>query len=87
MQPPNRVENSVTSKSVIGPMPLTPSTTLRQAVAMSLPTGEMIPMPVTTTRRFDISILDRERDEGLPGWHPGAWAAPVRQALFCRAVM
>src|SRR5690242_4726953 len=33
-------------------MPLTPLRMLSQAVAMSLPTGEMMPMPVTTTRRL-----------------------------------
>src|SRR5690348_9074534 len=35
-------------------MPLTPLRMLSQAVAMSLPTGEMMPMPVTTTRRLFI---------------------------------
>src|SRR6185312_3324713 len=33
-------------------MPLTPLTTRSHALAMSLPTGEMMPMPVTTTRRL-----------------------------------
>src|SRR5690242_11430153 len=33
-------------------MPLTPLRMLSHAVAMSLPTGEMMPMPVTTTRRL-----------------------------------
>src|SRR5690242_5936403 len=33
-------------------MPLLPLRMLSQAVAMSLPTGEMMPMPVTTTRRL-----------------------------------
>src|SRR5581483_1252857 len=41
-------------------MPLTPLRMLFQAVAMSLPTGEMMPMPVTTTRRL---LMDR-----IPSW-------------------
>src|SRR5574337_25450 len=35
-----------------GSKPLTPLTTRSHALAMSLPTGEMMPMPVTTTRRL-----------------------------------
>src|SRR5579883_109592 len=40
------------SKCVIGPMPLLPASTLPHALATSLPTGETMPRPVTTTRRF-----------------------------------
>src|SRR5262245_31648569 len=38
---------------VIGTMPLLPSSTLRHAVSTLLPTGETMPRPVMTTRRFD----------------------------------
>jgi hypothetical protein len=38
-------------------MPLLPPTTCCQADSRSLPTGEMIPMPVTTTRLLDIGGL------------------------------
>jgi hypothetical protein len=34
-------------------MPLTPANTSLHAVSMVLPTGETIPNPVITTRRFD----------------------------------
>jgi hypothetical protein len=37
---------------VIGPMPLRPLRILSQALGTVLPTGEMIPRPVTTTRRL-----------------------------------
>jgi hypothetical protein len=37
---------------VIGPMPLLPLSTASQADGTVLPTGEMIPRPVTTTRRL-----------------------------------
>src|SRR5690348_10962619 len=50
--PPNLQGNSLTSKLVIGAMPLTPLTTLDQALSTVLPTGEMMPIPVTTTRRL-----------------------------------
>ena len=40
------------STRVMGAMPLTPWTTLFQAPSSVLPTGEMMPMPVTTTRRL-----------------------------------
>src|SRR5687768_5852369 len=50
--PPKRQGNSLTSKRTMGAMPLTPSTTLRHAESTVLPTGEMMPRPVTTTRRL-----------------------------------
>src|SRR5690349_10726961 len=50
--PAMRVANALASKRVIGPMPLTPPTTFFQAVSMSLPTGDTMPRPVTTTRRL-----------------------------------
>src|SRR5690348_13266833 len=50
--PAMRVGNAVASKCVIGPMPLLPVITFCHAVATSLPTGETMPRPVTTTRRL-----------------------------------
>src|SRR6185312_13277182 len=50
--PAMRVGNALASKCVIGPMPLLPATTFFHAVATSLPTGETMPIPVTTTRRL-----------------------------------
>src|SRR6185369_9375567 len=64
--PPNLQGNSLTSKRVIGPMPLTPLTTLAQAVSTVLPTGEMMPIPVTTTRR----LLKRCSGLSSSGWSP-----------------
>src|SRR5579883_2373152 len=46
------VGNALASKCVTGPMPLLPASTLAQAVATSLPTGDTMPSPVTTTRRL-----------------------------------
>src|SRR6187455_1759317 len=51
--PANFVANGVTSMRVMGLMPLLPARIADHAVAMSLPTGETIPSPVTTTRRLD----------------------------------
>src|SRR4030095_856541 len=51
--PAKRVANGVASIRVIGLMPLLPARIADHAVAMSLPTGETIPSPVTTTRRLD----------------------------------
>src|SRR3546814_4207220 len=50
--PAIRVANAEASKLVIGPMPERPLTMLSQAEARSLPTGDTMPMPVITTRRF-----------------------------------
>src|SRR6185437_7878179 len=50
--PAIRVGNALASKCVIGPMPLLPATTFFHVVATSLPTGETMPIPVTTTRRL-----------------------------------
>src|SRR5215831_17991094 len=53
------------SKSVTGPIPLTPATTSRHAASTMQPTGEMMPRPVTTTRRLDKrSPLVREIQNG-----------------------
>jgi hypothetical protein len=48
----NRTGNLLASNFVIGAAPERPSINERQVVATSLPTGEMAPTPVTTTRRF-----------------------------------
>src|SRR5690348_5758744 len=50
--PAIRVGKVLASKCVTGPIPLRPATMLSQAVLMSLPTGETMPRPVTTTRLF-----------------------------------
>src|SRR6185312_12610035 len=50
--PAMRVGNVEASKCVIAPMPLFPAVMFAQAVATSLPTGLMMPRPVTTTRRL-----------------------------------
>src|SRR5690606_12260151 len=50
--PANRVENAETSNASIGRIPLLPSRTFRQPSSTELPTGEISPSPVTTTRRF-----------------------------------
>src|SRR3546814_4063329 len=67
--PAIRVANAEASKLVIGPMPERPLTMLSQAEARSLPTGDTMPMPVITTRRFAmhkpsaIDIHQHPRDE------------------------
>ena len=43
------------TKWVIGPMPERPLTMPSQVLARSLPSGETMPIPVTTTRRLDMS--------------------------------
>jgi hypothetical protein len=50
--PPNRVEKRLTSKRVMGAMPLRPARMFVQAAATVLPTGDTMPRPVTTTRRL-----------------------------------
>src|SRR5580692_3441019 len=52
ISPPKCVEKLATSNRVTGPMPLRPPAMELQAAATSLPTGETIPRPVTTTRRL-----------------------------------
>src|SRR3954447_13639094 len=52
-EPPKRTGNALTSKRVIGPIPLRPSSKFFHAVSTVLPTGETIPNPVMTTRRLD----------------------------------
>src|ERR1700730_7583665 len=51
-EPPKRTGKADTSNLVIGPMPLSPRTMASQADFTVLPTGEMMPRPVTTTRRL-----------------------------------
>src|SRR4051812_31446477 len=62
-----RVGNVDASKCVIGPMPLLPAVMFAQAVATSLPTGLMMPRPVTTTRRLLIFRTCLESQAGLIG--------------------
>ena len=59
--PAKRVVKALASKCSIGPMPLTPSRTLFQPSATVLPTGEISPRPVTTTRRLDTALPPSSR--------------------------
>src|ERR1700719_811771 len=63
-EPPKRTGKADTSNLVIGPMPLSPRTTVSHADLTVLPTGEMIPRPVTTTRRLLTRYLYEEPREG-----------------------
>src|SRR5438874_6648871 len=74
-EPPKRTGKADTSNLVIGPIPLWPLTTASQADLTVLPTGEMIPRPVTTTRR----LLTRYLYEDLGGKDTGA--GPARPTL------
>src|SRR3954447_9640918 len=67
ISPAMRVGNVDASKCVIGPMPLLPAVMFAQAVATSLPTGLMMPRPVTTTRRLLIFQTCLESQAGLIG--------------------
>src|SRR5690348_7920230 len=79
--PAMRVGNALASKCVIGPMPLLPATTFCQAVATSLPTGEMMPRPVTTTRRLFMGTPD-SKTRFMQAWdRAGGLAAPVTRAI------
>src|SRR5688572_31547241 len=64
--PWKRTGHALTSKRVIGPIPLLPSSTLFHAVSTVLPTGETMPRPVMTTRRFDKRLpLDAGHGSGV----------------------
>src|ERR1700683_3637511 len=52
ISPPKCVGKLLVSKRVIGAMPLRPATIDAHAAETSLPTGDTIPRPVTTTRRL-----------------------------------
>src|SRR5579871_2609236 len=72
--PPKRTGNAETSKRVIGPIPLFPFRMASQADFTVLPTGEMMPRPVTTTRRLLTRYLLRidGLEERVPAIHePG----------------
>src|ERR1700722_10310670 len=64
--PPKRTGNAETSKRVIGPIPLSPFRMASQADFTVLPKGEMMPRPVTTTRRLLTRYLLR-----IDGWKRG----------------
>src|SRR5688500_457989 len=57
--PPMRVVNGVGSKWVMGPMPERLLTMPSHVVARSLPSGDTAPMPVITTRLFDMKHSER----------------------------
>jgi hypothetical protein len=63
MVPAKRVVNALASNWSMGSIPLTPSRTFFQPSATVLPTGEIKPRPVTTTRRLDtVGTGDKERE-------------------------
>src|ERR1700740_3535087 len=63
-EPPKRTGKAETSNFVIGPMPLSPRRIASHADLTVLPTGEMMPRPVTTTRRLLTRYLYEDRGEG-----------------------
>src|SRR5882724_2954482 len=63
-EPPKRTGKAETSNLVMGPMPLSPRTMASQADLTVLPTGEMMPRPVTTTRRLLTRYLYEDSGEG-----------------------
>src|ERR1700744_6698384 len=65
--PPKRTGNAETSKRVIGLIPLCPFKRASQADFTVLPTGEMMPRPVTTTRRLLTRYLYEESTDGREG--------------------
>jgi hypothetical protein len=52
--PANRVLNADASKRVIGPIPLVPAHNASQFAQVPIPTGDIRPMPVTTTRLLNM---------------------------------
>src|SRR6188768_202575 len=90
--PAKRVANGVASMRVIGLMPLLPARIEAHAVATSLPTGETIPSPVTTTRRLDtLSSLMSRNDAGAghsltpPSMERNSGLAAIRDVADCLA--
>src|SRR5262249_36533596 len=67
-----------------GPMPLTPARMFFHAVETSLPTGLMMPMPVTTTRRllmlFGSTVLRESASDTTCERTPKTQAAPRRRS-------
>src|SRR5689334_4326480 len=61
-----------TSKEVILPTPLLPASRLLQTSSVVLPTPQMSPMPVTTTRRAKLLLLFRVRADVVHGILDGA---------------
>src|SRR5262249_21140044 len=63
--PAKRVAKGVASMRVMGLIPLLPARIAAHAVVISLPTGETMPSPVTTTRRLDtLSSVRWDQGEG-----------------------
>src|SRR3569833_3247721 len=81
--PPKRTGNADTSNRVIGPMPLCPPTMSSHAVLIVLPTGEMMPRPVTTTRRLLTRYLYEAQEMERP--QPPYRAAVALQTVRNRA--
>src|SRR6185312_2222317 len=77
--PPKRTGKADTSKRVIGPIPLSPCRIASHADFSVLPTGEMMPRPVMTTRRLLTRYLyeDPTDGRGAGSCHPaGPEAGP-----------
>src|SRR5688572_28431004 len=73
---------AVASKWVIVPMPDLPVVTASQADSRELPTGETMPMPVTTTRRLLIWVISRT---GIDGTADHAVQSETHEAAQCAA--
>ena len=67
-----RVAKVAASKSVIGPTPPRPSHSARQDDSASRPTGVIIPMPVTTTRRRTVCLLTHRIQPSSAGLYYGS---------------
>src|SRR6185436_1543318 len=69
--PAKRVAKGVASMRVIGLMPLRPARIDDHAVVTSLPIGETMPSPVTTTRRLDTlsSLCCKRLESGMEAGH------------------
>src|SRR6185437_6659406 len=66
-EPPKRTGKAETSNRVMGPIPLSPFKMASQADFTVLPTGEMMPRPVTTTRRLLTRYLYEDSTDGRDG--------------------
>src|ERR1700677_3107348 len=73
ISPPKCVGKVDTSNRVTGPMPLRPPMIESQAAAISLPTGETIPKPVTTTRRLLNGTSSKACLNGGQAMRPAQW--------------
>src|SRR3569833_926493 len=84
--PPKRSGNAETSKRVIGLIPLSPFKMASQADFTVRPTGEMMPRPVTTTRRLLTRYLyeAQEMERPQPPYRAAVALQPVRNRAQLR---